>query len=36
MIYSGMAVGFADEHAPINGRQFPREPLEAFASFEGF
>jgi len=36
MIYSGMAVGFADEHSPINGWRFPREPLEAFASFGGF
>jgi nitroreductase len=36
MIYSGMAIGFADEHAPINGWRSPREPLDAFASFEGF
>jgi nitroreductase len=36
MIYSGMAVGLADEHAAINGWRSPREPLHAFASFEGF
>ena len=26
----------ADEHAAINGWRSPREPLDAFASFEGF
>jgi len=36
MIYSGMALGFADEAAPINGWRSPREPLSAFATFEGF
>jgi nitroreductase len=36
MIYSGMAMGFADEAAPINQWRSPREPLEAFASFSGF
>ncbi len=36
MIYSGMAVGYADEAAPINGWRAPREPLDAFASFAGF
>jgi nitroreductase len=36
MIYSGMALGFADETAPINGWRSPREPLDAFASFDGF
>jgi nitroreductase len=36
MIYSGMAVGYADENAPINGWRSPREPLDAFASFDGF
>lgn len=36
MIYSGMAIGFADESAPINGWRSPREPLEAYASFDGF
>jgi nitroreductase len=36
MIYSGMALGFADESAAINRWRSPREPLDAFASFEGF
>lgn len=36
MIYSGMSLGHADDVAPINGWRAPREPLEAFASFEGF
>jgi nitroreductase len=36
MIYSGMSIGYADETAPINGWRSPREPLDAFASFEGF
>jgi nitroreductase len=36
MIYSGMALGYADESAPINGWRAPRAPLDAFASFEGF
>jgi nitroreductase len=36
MIYSGMALGYADESAPINSWRSPREPLDAFASFEGF
>jgi nitroreductase len=36
MIYSGMAVGYADEAAAINSWRSPREPLDAFASFEGF
>jgi nitroreductase len=36
MIYSGMALGYADEAAPINGWRAPREPLDAFASFDGF
>jgi nitroreductase len=36
MVYSGMAVGFADDNAAINGWRSPREPLDAFASFEGF
>jgi len=36
MIYSGMAVGFEDKAASINGWRSPREPLDAFASFEGF
>jgi nitroreductase len=36
MIYSGMALGYADESAAINSWRSPREPLDAFASFEGF
>lgn len=36
MIYSGMAMGYADESAPINGWRSPREPLDGFATFSGF
>jgi len=36
MVYSGMALGFADEAAPINGWRSPRAPLEDFATFSGF
>ena len=36
MIYSGMAIGVADESAAINSWRSPREPLDAFASFDGF
>ena len=36
MIYSGMAMGYADETAPINSWRSPREPLEAYATFSGF
>jgi len=36
MIYSGMALGHADANAPINSWRSPREPLDAFASFDGF
>lgn len=36
MIYSGMALGYADENVPINGWRAPRAPLEAYASFSGF
>jgi len=36
MIYSGMAIGYEDKSAPINGWRSPREPLDAFASFDGF
>jgi hypothetical protein len=31
-----MALGHADESAPINQWRSPREPLEAFATFSGF
>jgi nitroreductase len=36
MIYSGLALGYADEAAAINSWRSPREPVEAFASFSGF
>jgi nitroreductase len=36
MVYSGMAVGYADETAPINRWRSPREPLGSFATFSGF
>ena len=36
MIYSGMALGYEDPAASINQWRSPREPLDAFASFDGF
>jgi nitroreductase len=36
MIYSGMALGYADESAPINQWRSPRVPLDSFATFSGF
>jgi hypothetical protein len=36
MIYSGMALGYADESAPINAWRSPRAPLDSYASFDGF
>jgi nitroreductase len=36
MVYSGMALGYADETAPINQWRSPREPLDGFATFSGF
>ena len=36
MIYSGMALGYADETAPINAWRAPRAPLDDYATFEGF
>jgi nitroreductase len=36
MIYSGMALGFADGAAPINSWRSPRAPLDDFATFSGF
>ena len=36
MIYSGMAVGYADEAAPINAWRSPREALDNYATFTGF
>jgi hypothetical protein len=31
-----MALGYADEAAPINGWRSPRAPLQDFATFSGF
>jgi nitroreductase len=36
IVYSGMAMGYADEEAPINSWRAPREPLETYANFSGF
>jgi nitroreductase len=36
MIYSGMALGYADESAAINQWRSPREPLSSYAEFSGF
>ena len=36
MVYSGMALGFANEQAAINGWRSPRAPLDDFATFSGF
>ena len=36
MIYSGMALGYADEAAAINNWRSPRAPLDEFATFSGF
>ena len=36
MIYSGMALGYEDSQAPINGWRSPRAALDDFASFDGF
>lgn len=36
MIYSGMALGYADETAPINQWRAPRAPVDEFATFDGF
>jgi len=36
MIYSGMALGYEDPAAPINSWRSPREPLDAYATFDGF
>ncbi|MFN3658071.1 MAG: nitroreductase [Pseudolabrys sp.] len=36
IIYSGMALGYADETAPINAWRSPRAPLDAYATFDGF
>jgi nitroreductase len=36
IIFCGMALGHADPDAPINTWRSPREPVEAFATFQGF
>ena len=36
ILFCGIALGFADEDAPINRWRTEREPLDAFARFEGF
>jgi nitroreductase len=36
MIYCGMALGYADETAPVNSLRSDRAPVEEFASLRGF
>ena len=36
MLFSGMAMGFRDEPAPINTLRTRRDPFEAFAQMRGF
>ncbi|KAB2882504.1 MAG: nitroreductase [Pseudorhodoplanes sp.] len=36
MLFCGVALGYADDTAPINSWRTPRESLEAFADFSGF
>jgi nitroreductase len=36
ILFCGIALGHADEDAPINRWRSEREPVEAFATFEGF
>ena len=36
ILFCGMALGYADTTAPINSWRSPREPLDSFATFEGF
>jgi nitroreductase len=36
MLFCGMALGHADTTAPINSWRSPREPLDSFATFDGF
>jgi nitroreductase len=36
MLFCGIALGHADEAAPINGWRAEREPLDSFVTFEGF
>jgi nitroreductase len=36
ILFCGIALGYADEAAPINGWQAPRAALDEFATFRGF
>jgi nitroreductase len=36
MLFSGIAVGYRDDSAPINRLRTARAPLEEFATFRGF
>jgi nitroreductase len=36
ILYCGLALGYADEAAPINRWRTERAPLEDFATFRGF
>jgi hypothetical protein len=36
MLFSGMALGFRDESAPINRLRTDRAPLEEIATLRGF
>jgi nitroreductase len=36
LLYCGMALGYADETAPVNRLRADREPVDGFASFRGF
>jgi nitroreductase len=36
MVFAGMALGFADETAPINTLRTRREPIDEFAKLLGF
>jgi nitroreductase len=36
LLFCGVALGYADDDAPINQWRAPREPLDTFATFEGF
>jgi nitroreductase len=36
MLFSGIAMGYRDEAAPINRLRTDRAPLQEFATFRGF
>jgi len=36
MLYCGMALGYADENAPVNALRSERASVDEFATFEGF